>query len=121
MILAPHLLQSSPWFHEFNRLFDAAFARVPAAGQPVRLLADDDGWTLELDVPGLARDAFAAEVRDEILHLAITRGESNVSRYRVPLGRHVDASRLTARLEDGVLTLRLPKAQEPSPHRIEIL
>lgn len=121
MILAPHLLTASPRFHEFNRLFNTAFSHAQGSPHAARLYAGDEGWTLELDAPGLPRDAFTAEVRDDALHLAITRSENNVHRYRIPLGRPIDAARLTAKLEDGVLTVHLPKATSAAAQTINIL
>ncbi|GAB2971367.1 Hsp20 family protein [Amycolatopsis acidiphila] len=40
--------------------------------------------------------------------------------YRVPLPRGVDGDKVEAALENGVLTVRVPKAEPAQPRRIEI-
>jgi len=47
------------------------------------------------------------------------RGTGSFER-RIPLPVAVDASRVEARLVDGVLTVTCPKAPEAQPHRIEV-
>ncbi|WP_251016603.1 Hsp20/alpha crystallin family protein [Streptomyces sp. ISL-99] len=40
--------------------------------------------------------------------------------YRVPLPQDTDEEHVTAELADGVLTVKVPKAQKTKPRRIEI-
>lgn len=117
MILAQHLRNSSPWLSDFGRLFDAALRGAVRAPVDLRVREDDNGWTLEADFPGVARDDLELEAREGALHLQVKRD----TRYRLPLGEKIDLSRLSARFEDGVLAIRLPKADATdSTHRIEI-
>ena len=48
--------------------------------------------------------------------------EMPASSYRrsFTLSRELDASKIEANLKDGVLKLRIPKAEEARPRRIEI-
>ena len=124
MILARHLQNTNPWLGDLGRLFDAAFQRFNAPYDGLRFLADDDGWTLEIDVPGVKRDAIALDVKDQQLHLAIDQEGTFQTRvrYQLPLVKQVDVSRMTASLNDGVLSVRLPKrAGTDDSKRIEIL
>lgn len=124
MILARHLQNTSSWFDDLNRLFDAAFQRFHAPQDGFRFLSDDGGWTIELDVPGVRRDAISLEIKEQQLHLSIDQEgpfQSRV-RYQLPLAKQVDVPAIGANLTDGVLSIRLPKrADSVDTKRIEIL
>lgn len=123
MILARHLQSNSPWFSDFGRLLDTAFHRLGAPAERLRLLADDGGWTLELDLPGVKREAVSLESKDRQLILKIDQDGAFTTkqRYELPLAKQVDATGISASLADGVLKVRLPKrADSDDSQRIEI-
>jgi HSP20 family protein len=93
----------------------------------------EDAWVLEAELPGVRREDVNVEVRDG--ELAITgelkeRERKGVLRrqtrrtgrfdYRVTLPGDVEADKIEASLEHGVLTLRVPKAPQAQPRRIEV-
>ncbi|MDB6077970.1 MAG: small heat shock protein-like protein [Akkermansiaceae bacterium] len=124
MILARHLQNTNPWLNELSRFFDHSFQRTGAGPERLRFLADDSGWTLQLDLPGVKRDAVTLESKDQELKLAINHeGAFPVKlRYQLPLAKQVDATAIAASLADGVLSVRLPKkAAAEESNRIEIL
>lgn len=117
MILAQHLRNSSPWLSDFGRLFDAALRGVVTTPADLRVHDDDEGWSLEVDFAGVSRDELGLEVKDKALHLSV----KDDTRYRLPLGDKIDSSGVAARFENGVLAIRLPKADTAvDTHRIEI-
>lgn len=121
MILAQNLRNSTPWLSDFGRLFDTAFQRVSQGPRGLRIHEQDKQWTLEADFPGTAKEALELEVRDGALHLGIKSDDGASNAYRLPLGKHVDPSGISAQLELGVLTVTLPKAKaDTETHRIEI-
>lgn len=101
---------------------------------PVDVLEDEGGITLYADLPGVARENLDLHVDGENLFidgkiaLAIpkemeaTHVEVARSRYRrvFALSREFDTAKLTADLKQGVLTVRIPKAEHAKPRRIEI-
>ncbi len=106
------------WFDDLSQFVDQAIRHFEAPNRPFRLFEDDNGWTVEMDVPGIAKDAVKLEVRDRVLVLDL--GETD--QRRLPLGRQVDATAVCARLADGLLRVRLPKADASQEvRRIEIL
>lgn len=117
MILAQHLRNTSPWLSDFGRLFDAALRGVVTTPADLRVNEDEDGWSLEVDFPGVSRDELELEVKDKALHLRV----KNDTRYRLPLGDKIDTGAVAARFEHGVLSIGLPKTDATSDtHRIEI-
>ena len=119
MILPTYLRNSSPWLSDFSRFFDQAFRQPGTPQQPFRVLQDDDGWTLELDLPGVPKEALEIEVADRTLRIGDTR-EGHFTNHSLPLGTNVDVESVNAELKDGVLTVRLPR-RATNRKTIEIL
>jgi HSP20 family protein len=121
-----------------SQLMEGAFAGVGLSPDSVWVpLVDieetEDAWILEAEVPGVKRDDINVEVRDsEVLVTGeikekertglLRRRTRPVGRfeYRVELPGDVKPDEIDASLDDGVLTLRIPKAEKARPRRIEI-
>lgn len=100
----------------------------------VDVLEDDVSLTLLADLPGVSREKLELKVDGDTLRIEgeiapATPGklepvyaELRLPRYRrsFTLSRELDASRIDAKLADGVLTLRIPKRAEAQPRRIEV-
>ena len=101
---------------------------------PVDIYEDETGFTLTADLPGVSKERLGVKVNGDNL---LIEGEVSVpapqgmellyaevlaSSYRrsFTLSRELDASKIEANLKDGVLTLRIPKAEEARPRKIEI-
>ena len=101
---------------------------------PVDIIEDAEGITLRADLPGVDRENLHIDVDGETLTLEATvnlgettgiqpvYSEIRVAQFRrgFVLGRDLDASRIEASIKDGVLTLRIPKAEQAKPRRIEV-
>ena len=128
---------------DMNRLFDGFFGRRDVGqGAPARrwvpamdLAETDDQLVLRADLPGLERDDIEIEVKDNVLTISgerkaehekkgegFHRIERSFGRFSRSLGlpRGVDAASVTAKFENGVLEVRMPKPQERKATRIEI-
>jgi HSP20 family molecular chaperone IbpA len=113
-------------------------ARTPAAEAtllpPVDVIEDATGITLYADLPGVPKDKLDLHVEADTLtiegevSLAVPEGmeasyaEVSVPRFRraFTLSKELDASKVSAELKHGVLTLRIPKAEHAQPRRIQI-
>jgi HSP20 family protein len=101
---------------------------------PVDIFEDESGFTLTADLPGVGKDTLRVKVDGDNLSI---EGEGSVAvpeamelvyaEIRAPyyrrsftLSRELDTSKIEANLKDGVLKLRIPKAEEARPRRIEI-
>ncbi len=101
---------------------------------PVDVFEDETGITLTADLPGVSKERLGVKVNGDNLliegdvsvpapqEMELLYAEMLASSYRrsFTLSRELDASKIEANLKDGVLKLRIPKAEEAKPRRIEI-
>jgi len=101
---------------------------------PVDVIEDSAGITLYADVPGVPKDKLNLHIEADTLiiegDLALnvpeameaTHAEVSLPRYRrvFTLSKELDASKVTADLNHGVLKLRIPKAEHAQPRRIDV-
>ena len=94
----------------------------------------EDGLTLVMEMPGVARDGLEVSLEDGVLRvegrldfskyqeLTPVYTEYNVGHYArsFSLSDKVDQENIGAKLEDGVLTLTLTKAPAARPRRITV-
>jgi len=87
------------------------------------------------DLPGIAEDQISIEIKDESLTVSAERAKTEETNeegfYRferrygtfaraVGLPQGVDQENISARYENGVLEVRVPKPEEPKPKKIEL-
>ena len=106
------------------------FALTP----PVDVIEDASGITLYADLPGVAKDQLNLQVEADSLSIegevtlntpagmSASHVEVDVPRYRrvFTLSKELDGGKVTAELRNGVLKLRIPKAEHAQPRKIEI-
>lgn len=131
--LAPTAHRSSLQ-NEIERLFELGFhpSRLAPA---LDLYQSGDTFTATVELPGLKREDFTVTLNDGDLIISGERrsekahdeqrtllNERTFGKFerRVTLPVEVDASRVSATYEDGILTVSLPKAEEAKPRQIEI-
>ena len=117
-----------------NETAAAAQRPEPALLPPVDVIEDATGITLYADLPGVPKDRLAINVNGDQLSLegelvlALPQGmqpshaEVQRSRYQrhFTLSKELDATRISAELNHGVLRLRIPKAEHAQPRKIEV-
>jgi HSP20 family protein len=92
---------------------------------------DDDGYIVRLEMPGIAPDEIDIGIRDRELCVngEVREEEDRSNALRVRIGRFhyhtslpsdVDPDNVEASMDEGVLTLRIPKGRQAQGHRIEI-
>lgn len=108
--------------------------RSAAMRPPVDIFEDDDSVILLADMPGVSREHLDVRVDGDTLLIEGTAdvpqvGEmelihsemlSPVYRRSFSLSRDLDPQKIEAELKDGVLRLRLHKAEQAKPRRIEV-
>lgn len=93
---------------EFERFLTESFVR-PSGGP--RVEQDDKGWTVSLDIPGVAREHLAIEIDGAVVRIQTQDDAPRQVRAAYELPAEIDADATTAKLENGVLTLRLARKQ----------
>lgn len=123
----------SPWSgfeSEVDRLFDAVFVdgRGTSGGRfPVDFYEDKANTYVRAELPGVDRDAIRVEVVDGQLDIQASRklsegGDEATATFRRTLGlpEDVQADKVSARYENGVLTVTLPKNEVVEPKKITV-
>ena len=90
----------------------AAAAAAPAAGCTVT--QDEKATTLQLDVPGLAREQLSISIEGQVVQVQSVEGAPRKVQRAWELPTEIDASASTAKLENGVLTLTLVRLEPVS-------
>ena len=100
----------------------------------VDIFEDDSGITLHADMPGVSRERLSVNVEGDVLSI---KGDADIpmpegmeplyadvraTRYErnFTLSREMDTEQVEASLNQGVLTLRIPKREEHKPRKIEV-
>lgn len=101
---------------------------------PVDVIEDVNGITLYADLPGVPKEKLSLQVEAETLTIEgeivldlpegmeSTHAEVGLPRYRrvFSLSKELDANKVNAEFNQGVLKLRIPKAEHAQPRRVEI-
>jgi HSP20 family protein len=129
---------------EMNRLFGTFFDGEGVTAEnglarrwipPMDLVEDDDSFILRADLPGVREDDVNVELEDNVLTVSGERRAEHEERkegYRrverasgrfsrsLTLQEGVDAERVEARFEHGVLEVRIPKPEQRKPRKVAI-
>jgi HSP20 family protein len=126
-------------FEEMNRLHDHFLSGRGLAKQAFEVAVDireeDDAFFVDAEVPGLSAEDVKVDVEKNVLTLSgerkVEKEESEGSYRRVErqygsftrsftLPETVDTENISADLKEGVLALRLPKKEAPTPRKISV-
>ena len=86
-----------------------ADAALPAASKSVRVDSDDASITLSLDVPGLAKEHLTIAIEGDVVRIESKADAPRSFKAAYQLAADIDAATSEAKLEHGVLTLKLGK------------
>jgi HSP20 family molecular chaperone IbpA len=106
----------------------------PALLPLVDVIEDATGITLYADLPGVPKERLNVRVEGETLlieaelvlavpqDMQASHAEVQRTRYRraFTLSRELDPDKVSAELSQGVLRLRIPKAEHAQPRRIAV-
>ena len=124
----------SPWSGletEIDRLFETALrdftSPVNANQFPVDIYEDKENTYVRAELPGVNREEINVEMAEGYLTVSAKRkvsetgNEESLSFSRaVSIGEDVDAAKVGAAYENGVLTVTLPKREETKPKKISV-
>ena len=97
------------------------------------IIEDGEGYRLEVEMPGVNKDSLEISVEDNELTIIGRRSlptvegtlihhESRRENYRraFELDPSIDADKINAKIDQGVVTLTLPKAERVKPRKIKV-
>ena len=128
------LMRTDP-FRDLDRLAEAVFGTTAhPAVMPMDAYRDDDTFVIHLDLPGVDSESIDLTVERSVLTVHAERkrpaddeaervvGERTYGVFsrQMFLGDTLDVDELEADYTDGVLTIRIPVAEQAKPRRIEI-
>ena len=131
-------------YNNFNSLFDDffdAFNSVAVKVPPVDVYEKDDGYYLDVELPGYKNEDVNVKIENHALTLSTTdefnkavEKSNEETSYIVretktkrcfkrafSLPKDVDEEGISATFKDGVLNIKLPKSQKLAPKTIKIL
>jgi len=121
-----------------NTLSKTTTSREPARTEEhfivpsVDITETKDEFVLEADMPGVTKDSLEVLLEGSELTIVGRRPstttnqylhrESNAAAFRrsFVLDPMIDATRVKAHIEDGVLRVHLPKAEEVKPRKVKV-
>ena len=101
----------------------------------VNIYETKEGYVLEAEMPGVNKEGLEVTVEGNALTLTGHRkeafdlpnaqrlyGESRIADFRrtFELAPAIDAAKISAKMEQGILTLTLPKAEKVKPRKITV-
>ena len=128
------LLRSTDPFRDFDRLTQQILGTTnrPAV-MPMDAWREGDAFTIEFDLPGVARESIDLDVERNVLTVRAERVARNgdwemlaterprgVFSRQLVLGDNLDLDRIEAGYQDGVLRLIVPVAEKAKPRKIEV-
>jgi HSP20 family protein len=116
---------------------DTSTSTTPRGGfaPPVDIFEDKDAFHLKVELPGLKTNDVHVNVENDVLTIQgerkLEREDNRHGYHRVEcsygsfarsftLPKTVDGERLEAEMQDGILSVRIPKQPAPEPKRIAI-
>ena len=114
----------------------------PADGQPnqevflapeVNISETSDGYVLEAEMPGVSKEGLEISLEGTEITLVGRRGQAKVPgellfresrdvdfRRVFELDLAIDTGKISARMDQGILTLTLPKSEKVKPRKISV-
>ena len=110
MFVAPalHTARFAPRSYDraFERFVNEAFA---GARKSPLVEQGDKSWTLSIDVPGLSREDLTVGIEGTVVRIDSKSEAKRQFKAAYELPQDIDVSASEAKLENGVLTLKLGK------------
>jgi len=124
-------------FAEFDTLFsrvlgdraraNGLFEDELAGGFRIDSYAHEDGYEIVAELPGIPKEAIDVKLENAVLTISgeHSSGEGENARRRkfsrsVTVGDDIDANKVSAKFENGLLSVSLPKREERRPKAITV-
>ncbi|GAA5495018.1 hypothetical protein Rhal01_01188 [Rubritalea halochordaticola] len=117
------------FFNSINSILNDAFGEFnrTTVQEDYQIFSTPEGWSIRTDLPGFEKSELSLHFEDNALHLRAEKAPEAESKrpaveHRFALGEEVDTQGISAKLENGVLEITLPRKEaENLSKQIEIL
>ena len=127
------LMRTDP-FREFDRLAQQVLGAARPAAMTMDAYRAGDDFIVHFDLPGIDPETIDLDVERNVLNVRAERRNpapkdaemivaerpTGVFSRQLFLGDTLDTERIDASYESGVLTLRIPVAEQAKPRKIQI-
>jgi HSP20 family protein len=123
----------SPWSgleSEIDRLFETVLGNFSSPTPdrfPVDLYEDKDNLFVRAELPGVDRNDINVEVVENYLNVTAAQKSTEEGKDQsfsfsrsVAIPESVQADKVAAQYQDGVLTVTLPKKEEAKPRKVAV-
>lgn len=122
--MQPQTTQTKPATRD-NTTATAKPMREQYVTPPIDVFEGKSGLVVMADLPGVKKEDLSLALDKAVLTVTATRkGDSldvsTVYKRQFALPREVDLEQIQAKLEKGVLTLTLPRAEAAKPRQIQV-
>jgi HSP20 family protein len=121
-------------FRDLDRIMSSALRTPAATGMPMDLYRAGEEFVAHIDLPGVDPGSIDIDVEDRTMTIRAERRTevdedaqwlsherpSGTFARQLTLGYGVALDRIDAEYSDGVLTLRIPVAEEAKPRKISV-
>ena len=116
MLFTPVIRRTAfaPTLRSFDRFFDEALVAQAARSNSTRIEQDDKTYTLRFDVPGVSREQLSIGIEANVVRLETLPEAARQYKAAYELPQDIDVAKSEAKLENGVLILKLAKVQPES-------
>jgi HSP20 family protein len=97
------------------------------------VIENNDGYTLQVEMPGVNKEGLEISVENNELTITGRRSMPNIEgtilhresraenfRRAFELDPSIDTGKISAKIDQGVVTLQLPKAEHVKPRKISV-
>lgn len=121
-IMSMITLFKDPFFQTFDSVFDSTkFSKTPET----KISKNENEYTVQISVPGLTKDDLKILTKDGVLKISYEKNEKDDDRYFVEtftksynIPDDVKEKDIIGKVENGILTLKLPIDRKKSLERL---
>lgn len=124
-------------YTDLEKLFESTFPELYQRGTmrkpyregslPLDVYETKESRFVRVEIPGVKKKAIEISMENAVLEIKAVRQiqdgekESSINLGRsITVGDDIDSDNVKARLEDGILTIELPKREQAKPRQIDI-
>lgn len=97
----------------FDELFETSYGCTTKINQQNISLKDNgDSWVAEIILPGFSKKDVSINTDNEILEIKAENNERLSKNIKLSLNGIISIDKISSKLQDGILKLKLPKISE---------